>query len=81
MSDDEEYYKLKEAYHNATELYSGASLDADKLHDELKAVHAALGVAQQEAAQEQDEKVVAEAEVQISLSTLQPPVTLPSPCR
>jgi hypothetical protein len=49
-SDDEEYYKLKEAYNKAIELYSGASLDADKLRDELKAARAALGVAQQEAA-------------------------------
>ena len=43
-SDDEEYYKLKEAYHKAIELYSGASLDANKLCDELKAACATLGV-------------------------------------
>ena len=49
--DDEEYFKLKESYHKATELYSGANLDVNKLRDELKAAHAALGVAQQEAAQ------------------------------
>ena len=48
-SDHEEYFKLKEAYCKVTDLYSGASLDADKLHDELNATHAALGVAQQEA--------------------------------
>jgi hypothetical protein len=47
-SDHEEYFKLKEAYLNITNLYSGASLDADKLHDELKAACAALGVTQQE---------------------------------
>jgi len=42
---------LKEAYHKAIELYSGASRDTDKLHDELKVVRTALGVTQQEAAQ------------------------------
>jgi len=39
------------AYLKVTDLYSGASLDVDKLRDELKAMHAALSVAQQEAAQ------------------------------
>ena len=48
-SDDEEYFKLKEFYHRATELYSGVSLYADKLRNELKAAHTALCVAQQEA--------------------------------
>jgi hypothetical protein len=47
--DDEEYFKLKESYLKATELYSGANLDTNKLYDELKAVCATLGVAQQEA--------------------------------
>jgi hypothetical protein len=32
-------------------LYLGASLDTDKLHDELKAMRIALGVAHLEAAQ------------------------------
>jgi len=32
-------------------LYSGASLDADKLRNELKAERTALGIAQQEATQ------------------------------
>ena len=50
LLDNEEYFKLKEAHNKATELYSGASLDANKLRDELKAAWAALGVAQQEAA-------------------------------
>ena len=36
---------LKEAYHKAIELYSGASLDTDELRDELKAALATLGVA------------------------------------
>ena len=44
-------------------MYSAVSLDADKLRDELKATCAALGVTQQEATQEQDEKAVTEAEV------------------
>ena len=35
-SDDEEYFRLKESYHKATQLYSRASLDTDKLCDELK---------------------------------------------
>ena len=56
--------KLKEAYLKVTDLYSRASLDIDKLHDELKVVHAILGVAQQEASQAQDEKAATEAEVQ-----------------
>ena len=47
-SDHEEYFKLKEAYLKVTDLYSGASLDADKLRDELKATCTALGVTQQE---------------------------------
>ena len=38
-------------------------MDADKLRDELKAARAALGVAQQEAAQTRDEKAAAEAKV------------------
>ena len=42
----EEYFKLKEAYLKVIDLYSGASLDTNKLHDELKATRAALGVAQ-----------------------------------
>ena len=50
LLDHEEYFKLKEAYLKVTNLYLGASLDTDKLRDELKAAHAALGVAQQEAA-------------------------------
>ena len=50
-SDDEEYFKLKEAYHKAIELYSGASLDVDKLRNELKATCTALGIAQQEVTQ------------------------------
>jgi hypothetical protein len=54
---------LKEAYNKAIELYIRASLDADKLCDELKATRATLGVAQQEAAQARDEKVAAEAKV------------------
>ena len=45
-SDDEEYFKLKEFCCKAIELYSGASLDADKLRDELKAAHAVLAVTQ-----------------------------------
>jgi uncharacterized membrane protein len=45
-------------------LYSGASLDVDKLHDELKAVRAAIGVAHQEATQARDKKAAAEAKVQ-----------------
>ena len=45
-SDHEEYFKLKEAYLKVIDLYSGASLDVDK----LKAKHAALSVAQQEGA-------------------------------
>ena len=49
-SDHEEYFKLKEAYLKVKDLYSGASLDINKLRDELKAARAALGVAQQEAA-------------------------------
>ena len=48
-SDDEEYFKLKESYIKAIELYSKASLDANKLCDEPKATCAALGIAQQEA--------------------------------
>ena len=63
LSDHEEYFKLKEAYLKFIDLYSGASLDADKLHDELKAACAALGVAQQEAAQARDEKAATEAKV------------------
>ena len=63
-SDDEEYFKLKESYYKAIELYSGVSLDADKLCDELKATRVTLGVAQQEATQAKDEKAAAEAEVQ-----------------
>ena len=59
-SDHEEYFKLKEAYLKVTDLYSGASLDADK----LKATGAALGIAQQEAAQAQDKKAAAKVEVQ-----------------
>ena len=55
---------LKEAYLKVTDLYSGASLDANKIHDELKAVRAALGVVLQEAAQARDEMATAEAEVQ-----------------
>jgi hypothetical protein len=43
LSDHKEYFKLKEAYLKVTDLYS------NKLRDELKAAHAALGVAQQEA--------------------------------
>ena len=50
-SDDEEYFKLKESYHKATELYLGANLDANKLCDELKAACATLHVTQQEATQ------------------------------
>ena len=53
-SDHEEYFKLKEAYLKVTDLYSGASLDANKLRNELKATCAALGVAQQEATQARD---------------------------
>ena len=45
-------------------MYSGASLDTDKLRDELKAARATLGVTQQEATQVRDEKAAAEAEVQ-----------------
>jgi hypothetical protein len=48
-SDHEEYFKLKEAYLKVTDLYSGVSLDVDKLRDELKATHAALAITQQEA--------------------------------
>ena len=48
-SDHEEYFKLKEAYLKVTDLCSGASLNINKLHDELKATHATLGIAQQEA--------------------------------
>ena len=44
--DHEEYFMLKEAYLKVTDLYLGANLDADKLRDELKAMRAALGVAQ-----------------------------------
>jgi len=58
-----EYFKLKEAYLKATELYSGASQDADKLCDELKATHAALGVAQQEADQAQGKRATTKEEV------------------
>ena len=54
---------LKEAYLKVIDLYSRASLDADKIHDELKAAHAALGVAQQDATQARDEKATAEAKV------------------
>ena len=50
-SDHEEYFKLKEAYLKIIDLYSGASLDANKLCVELKATSAALSVAQQEATQ------------------------------
>jgi hypothetical protein len=64
LSDHEEYFKLKEAYLKVIDLYSGASLDADKLCNELKAACAALGIAQQEAAQARDEKAATEAEVQ-----------------
>ena len=49
-SDHEEYFKLKEAYLKVTDLYSGASLDTNKLRDELKVAHVTLGIAQQEAA-------------------------------
>ena len=45
-------------------MYLGASLDIDKLRDELKVARAALGVAQQEATQARDENAAAEAEVQ-----------------
>ena len=45
-------------------MYSGASLDADKLCNELKATYAALGIAQQEAAHARDEKAATEVEVQ-----------------
>ena len=40
-----------EAYLKVTDLYSGASLDANKLRDELKVARTTLGVAQQEATQ------------------------------
>jgi hypothetical protein len=63
-SEDEAYLHLKESYRKVTDLYSGASLDIDKLHDELKAARAALGVTHQEATQAREEKAVAEAEVQ-----------------
>jgi len=62
-SDHEEYFKLKEAYLKVTDLYSEASLDADKLCNELNAARATFGIAQQEAAQARDEKAAAEAEV------------------
>jgi uncharacterized protein (DUF3084 family) len=45
-------------------LYLGASLDADKLHNELKVARTTLGVAHQEATQARDEKAATEAEVQ-----------------
>ena len=45
-------------------MYSGASLDANKLCNELNATCAVLGVAQHEATQVRDEKVAAEAKVQ-----------------
>ena len=48
-SDHEEYFKLKEAYLKVIDLYLGASLDAAKPRDELKAARTVLGVAQQEA--------------------------------
>ena len=50
-SDDEEYLQLKESYHKLTDLYSGASRDAERLRDELKAVLTALGITHQEATQ------------------------------
>ena len=62
--DHEEYFKLKEAYLKVIDLYSGASLDTNKLRDELKVAHAVLGITQQKATQARDEKAAAEAEVQ-----------------
>jgi hypothetical protein len=46
-------------------LYSGASLDADKLRNDMKAARAVIGVAHQEATQVRDEKAAAEAEVHL----------------
>jgi hypothetical protein len=43
-SDDKEYLQLKESYRKLTDLYSGDSMDADKLRDKLKATCIALGV-------------------------------------
>ena len=63
-SDHEEYFKLKEAYLKVTDLYSSASLDVDKMRDELKAACAALGIIEQEATQACDEKATTEAKVQ-----------------
>jgi hypothetical protein len=49
LSDHEEYFKLKEAYLKVIDLYSGASLDVDKLRDELMAARTTLGITQHEA--------------------------------
>ena len=63
LLDHEEYFKLKEAYLKVIDMYSGVSLDVGNLRDELKAAHAAIGVAQQEVAQARDKKAATEAEV------------------
>lgn len=55
---------MKRAHREVANLYSGASLDADKRRDQLKAALAALDAANQEAAKERDKKASVEAEMQ-----------------
>ena len=69
-----------EAYLKVTDLYSGASLDVDKLRNELKAAHAILGVALPEAARRETRRQSRRWRFRTCLSMLLPPVMLPSWC-